>query len=79
VTVLASLGGGHVDDLARAALDDDEAVLPQGRTLHGIGERGASIGGLECVLMLAVEVSFLRSGTHVGQSKYIPAHHCSPP
>lgn len=52
VTVLAGLGGGHVDDLARAALDDDEAVLPQGRALHGVGRRRAGVGGLEGVLML---------------------------
>lgn len=52
VTVLSSLGGGHVDDLAGTALDDDVAVLPQGRTLHRVGERSASIGGLEGMLML---------------------------
>lgn len=52
VTVLASLGGGHVDDLARAALDDDETVLPQGRALHGVGGRSAGVGGVEGVLML---------------------------
>ena len=53
VTVLSSLGGGHVDDLAGATLDDNEAVLSQGGTLHGIGGRGAGVpGGLEGVLML---------------------------
>ena len=52
VTVFASLRGGHFDDLAGAGLDDDEAVLPQGGTLHGIGGRGAGIGTLEGVLML---------------------------
>ena len=52
VAVLAGLGGRHVDDLAGAALDDDEAVLPQGRTLHGVGGRGAGVGGLEGVPML---------------------------
>ena len=29
VSVLSSLGGGHVDDLARSSLDDDVTVLPQ--------------------------------------------------
>lgn len=58
VTVLASLGGGHVNDLAWATLDDNKAVLSQGRTLHRVGGRGASVGGLEGVLMLqAIEVS----------------------
>jgi hypothetical protein len=52
VTVLASLGGGHVDNLARPVLDHNEAVLSQGRALHGKGGRGAGIGGLEGVLML---------------------------
>lgn len=47
VTVLASLGGRHVDDLARAALDDNVTVLPQSRALHGEGGRGAGIGGLK--------------------------------
>jgi hypothetical protein len=52
VAVLASLGGRHIDDLAGAVLDHNEAVLPQGRALHGEGGRGAGIGGLEGVLML---------------------------
>ncbi|CAF3632961.1 unnamed protein product [Fusarium graminearum] len=52
VTVLSSLGGGHVDDLARAVLDDDETVLTQSRALHRVGERRAGIGGVEGHLML---------------------------
>ena len=36
VAVLASLGGGHFHNLAWALLDDDEAVLPQGRALHRV-------------------------------------------
>ena len=47
VTVLAGLGGGHVDNLAGTALDHDETVLSQSRALHGVGERGAGIGRLE--------------------------------
>jgi len=54
VAVLSSLGGRHVDDLARTVLDHNEAVLPQGRALHGEGSRGAGIGGLEGVLMLGI-------------------------
>ena len=57
VTVLAGLGGGHIDDLAGAILDDDETVLPQSGTLHGVGGRGASIDALESVLMLRREES----------------------
>ena len=52
VTVLAGLGGGHVDNLARAALDNDVTVLPQGRTLHGVGGGGTGIGGLESVALM---------------------------
>ena len=52
VTVLAGLGGRHVDNLAGTALDDDVAVLSQGRTLHGVGGGGTGIGGLEGVLLV---------------------------
>lgn len=52
VTVLASLGGAHLDNLAWAVLDDDVTVLAQGRALHGERSRGAGVGGLEGELML---------------------------
>ena len=52
MTVLSGLGGGHVDDLARALLDENETVLPQGRALHRVEERRAGVGGVEGVLML---------------------------
>jgi hypothetical protein len=52
VTVLAGLGGGHVDNLAGAVLDHDEPVLAESRTLHGISGRGTGIGALKGVLML---------------------------
>lgn len=52
VTVLASLGGRHVDDLAGTVLDADEAVLPQGRALDRVGEGGTGIGAVEGVLVL---------------------------
>ena len=52
VTVLAGLGGGHLDDLARARLDANESVLPQRRALHRIRERGAGVGGLESVRLM---------------------------
>jgi len=60
VAVLASLGGGHVHDLARAALDHDMTVLAQSRALHGVGRRGAGVGGFEGVLMLERELSASR-------------------
>lgn len=52
VAVLASLGGRHVDNLARAVLDHDVAVLAQGRTLHGERRRRTGVDRLEGVLML---------------------------
>lgn len=57
VTVLAGLGGAHLDNLAGAALDHDETVLAERRALHGVGGRGASIGALEGVLMLRIASS----------------------
>lgn len=39
VTVLASLGGGHVNDLARAVLDADVAVLAQSRAEEAMFSR----------------------------------------
>jgi len=45
VTVLPSLGSGHVNDLAWSAFDDDMSVFPQGRALHreSEGRAGASL------------------------------------
>lgn len=54
VAVLASLGGGHVNNLARAVLDHNESVLAKSGTLHGIGSRCTSIGAVEGMLMLCV-------------------------
>jgi len=52
VTVLASLGGGHFDNLAWAVLDHDETVLAQSRALHRVRGRGTGIGALEGVLLM---------------------------
>ena len=57
VTVLSSLGSGHIDDVARTTFDDNETVLSQGGTLHRKGERGACIGRVEGMLMLLKRVS----------------------
>lgn len=54
VAVLAGLRGGHVDDLAGAVLDVDVASLPQGRALHGVGQRRTGIDRVEGVLMLRI-------------------------
>lgn len=47
VAVLASLGGRHIDNLAGAALDDDETVLAQSRALHGKGQRRTGVSRVE--------------------------------
>jgi len=52
VTVLASLGGRHINDLAGTVLDHDEAVLAESRALLGKGGGGASIGALEGMLLM---------------------------
>lgn len=73
VTVLASLRGGHLDDLAGTALNDDVTVLPQGRALHGEGGRRAGIGRLEGNVVLDVVsvkvVSFTRSPVSRGVAR----------
>ena len=54
VSMLASLGGAHFHNLARAAFDHDVSIFAQGGALHGIGGGGAGVGGFECVFMLFV-------------------------
>lgn len=54
VTVLASLGGGHFNDLAGAVLDHDEAVLSQSRALHRVRGGGTGIGAFKGVFMLGI-------------------------
>lgn len=53
VAVLASLGGGHVDNLAGASLDHNVTVLPERRALHRVRRRRAGVGRLERVFMLS--------------------------
>jgi len=52
VAVLSGLRGGHVDNLARTALDHDVTVFAQSGTLHGEGGRRTSVGALEGVLLM---------------------------
>jgi len=59
VTVLTGLRGGHLNDLAGTALDDDVPVLAKGRALHRERCRGPSIGLLKGVLVLLVVGSLL--------------------
>ena len=52
MTVLSGFGSGHVNDLAGATLDHNEAVLAERGALHGIRSGGTGIGAIEGVLML---------------------------
>ena len=52
MTVLAGLGRAHLDNLARAALDNNESVLAERRALHRVGSGSTCIGALEGVFML---------------------------
>ena len=58
VAVFAGLGGRHINDLARAALDHDKPVLAQSRTLHRVGGGGTGFASglvLEIVLLMAIK------------------------
>ena len=57
VTMLASLRGGHIDNLARTVLDADGTILSQGRALHGIRCRRASICRFKRMLFMLLRHS----------------------
>lgn len=65
VTVLARLGGGHLDDLARATLDDNVTVLSQSGALHGEGGGGTGVGRIEFGgdIMLNGRLAMVREST----------------
>jgi len=52
VAVLAGLGGGHLNNLAGAALHDDVATLADLASLLGVGRGGTGIGGTLEVLVV---------------------------
>ena len=52
MTVLSSLRGRHVNDLAGTILNNDETVLAKRGALHRISGGGAGIGTIKGVLML---------------------------
>lgn len=47
VAVLAGLGGGHFDDLARTSLQHDVTIFAQRRALHREGGGRTGVSGLE--------------------------------
>jgi hypothetical protein len=60
MTVLASLGGGHFDDFARASLNYDVSIFPESGALHREGGGGPSVGPLEGLVMLLIIRHFER-------------------
>jgi len=56
VSVLAGLGGAHIDNLAGPALNHDVSVLAESRALHGEGAGGTGARLLEGVVVLLIVV-----------------------
>ncbi len=52
VAVLASLGGGHLYNLARTWSEHDKTILPESWTLHGIGGGRPRLCGFELVILV---------------------------
>lgn len=50
MAVLASLGGGHLNDLAGSPFQQHKAILAQGGALHGVG------GGCPGITCLEVQI-----------------------
>lgn len=73
VTVLASLGSRHADDLARAALDDNQIALSEGRALLRGGERGTGASLSEIVDVLPEETSQKRMHEPKGRDGIVDA------
>jgi len=59
VAVLAGFGGGHIDDFARAALDNNVAVLAEGRALHWEGQGRTRAGRLKGLIVALIVGHFL--------------------
>lgn len=74
VPVFPSLRGRHLHDLAGAALDHNESVLPQSGALHRISGRGARVDTLKGVLMLDCKPG-QSSSTAVFRSECAPHTH----
>jgi gamma-glutamyltranspeptidase len=52
VTVLASLGSGHIDDLAGFALDHDEFTLSESRALLWVSKGSSGLSSFEFVIFV---------------------------
>jgi len=69
VTMLSSLGRGHINDLARPALDHDVATLAESAALHRKGERGSGAGRLEGLIVLFIVTHNGRNGCWARKSR----------
>lgn len=65
VTVLASLGGGHIHNLARSVLDADEAVLAKGRAETSQMESMPAVGPRKGVAKLTTAWGRWRRHRHL--------------
>jgi len=72
VSVLAGLGGRHVDNLAGTALDDNMSVLAKSGALHGEGQGSTRGGTLErdVVLLVVVVIGHCESTTVKSKEQY---------
>ena len=64
VAVLASLGGGHIDDLAGFALDHDEFTLSESRALLWVGEGSSGLRSFEFVIFV-IRHGYLLKGAKI--------------
>lgn len=49
MSMLASLGGSHANNLTGTSFQHDMAILPQGRALHGVRLGGPGVTTLEFI------------------------------
>jgi hypothetical protein len=54
VTVLTSLAGAHINDLAWTTLYNNVVILTESRGLHGVGFRGTGCGCLEGFILVSL-------------------------
>ena len=59
-TVLASLGGGETDDLARVALDHDEGAVLEATSLNLLDAGGTGVSLLELIIVFLFHLAYFK-------------------
>lgn len=59
-TVLAGLGGGETDDLARVALDHDEGAVLEATSLNLLDTGGTGISLLELIIVVLFHLAYFK-------------------